>query len=62
MNPADLIVIAVIAAILGGAAWYIYKSKKNGVHCIGCPDAKTCPSKGCSGKCSGCSGNCGRQN
>ena len=56
MNPADLIVIAVIAAILGGAAWYIYKSKKNGVRCIGCPDAKTC-----GGNCSGCSCDCGQK-
>ena len=51
MNPADLVIIVVIAVILGGAAWYIYRSKKKGVQCIGCPDAKTC-----SGKCSGCSG------
>ena len=53
MGITDVIVIAVIAAILGGAAWYIYKSKKSGKKCIGCPDS------GCSCDCSkGCSGCC----
>lgn len=48
----DLLVIAVIAAILGGAGWYIYKSKKAGKKCIGCPDGGSC-SGACSGGC-GC--------
>ena len=54
MGPVDYVIIAVILAILGGAAWYIYKAKKSGKKCIGCPD-----SAACSGKCSGCAGNCG---
>ena len=54
MNPVDLIVIAVIAGVIGFAVWYIRRSKKKGVQCVGCPDAKTCASKGCSGNCSGC--------
>lgn len=54
MGPVDYIIIAVIALIIGGAAFYIYKAKKSGKKCIGCPDSGTC-----SGKCSGCSGNCG---
>ena len=49
----DFLIIAIILAILGGAAFYIYKAKKSGAKCIGCPDAKTC-----SGNCAGCSGNC----
>ncbi len=49
----NLIVLAVIALILGMAGGYIRKAKKQGVKCIGCPDAKTC-----SGNCSGCS--CGK--
>lgn len=49
-----LIVAVVLVLILGGAALYVYKAKKRGVKCIGCPDGTTC-----SGKCSGCSGNCG---
>ena len=51
----NLILIVVIAAILVGAAWYIYKAKKSGQHCIGCPDSGTCGS--CSG---GCSCGCGK--
>ena len=47
----DILIIAVLAAILGGAGWYVYRAKKQGVKCIGCPDAKTC-----AGNCSGCSG------
>lgn len=56
MNPADLIVIAVVAAILGLAVWFIVRSRKKGIQCVGCPDAKTCASRGCSGKCGGCGG------
>ena len=54
MGPVDYVIIAVIALIIGGAALYIYKAKKSGKKCIGCPDGTTC-----TGKCSGCSGNCG---
>ena len=58
MNPADLIVIAAVAAILGLAVWFIVRSRKKGIQCVGCPDAKTCASRGCSGKCGG-GGGCG---
>ena len=50
----DLILIFVIAAILGSVIGFIWKSKKAGHKCIGCPDSKTC-----SGHCSGCGGSCG---
>ena len=53
----DLIIILVLAAILGGAAWYVYKAKKSGKKCIGCPDADTCGGS-CNGNCGSCSGNC----
>ena len=43
----DLIVILIIAAIVGGAAFYIYRSKKNGKKCIGCPYAGGCPKSSC---------------
>ena len=56
MNPIDYIIIAIVAAIVGGAAFYIYKAKKSGKKCIGCPDSATC-----SGNCGSCSG-CGKQN
>lgn len=52
--PVDLIVIGVVMLLVGASAWYVIRQKKNGAKCIGCPDSKTC-----SGKCSGCSGNCG---
>lgn len=55
MNGIDFVVIGVIVAILGGVIFYIHRAKKQGVKCIGCPDAKTC-SGSCGGNCSGCSG------
>ena len=48
MNPADIIVIAVIALIIGGAIAYIVRAKKNGQKCIGCPYAKSCAKESCS--------------
>lgn len=53
----DIIIIAVLAAILGFSAWYVYKSKKSGKKCIGCPDGCSCSTQG---GCSGCGGNCQR--
>ena len=50
----DFIVIAVIVAILGFAAWYVYKAKKSGKKCIGCPDGCNCSAKQCSGSCGSC--------
>jgi len=49
----DLIIILVLLAILSGAGYYVYRAKKSGQKCIGCPAAKTC-----SGKCSSCSCGC----
>lgn len=51
--------LAVIIAIIGGAALYIYKAKKKGIKCIGCPEGANCGGN-CSGGCAGCSGNCGK--
>ena len=51
----NIIVLLVVGLVVGGAAGYIYKEKKKGVKCIGCPD-----SGNCSGACSGCCG-CGGQ-
>ena len=42
----DVIVILILALILGGAIFYIYKAKKRGDKCIGCPYAKECAEKG----------------
>ena len=53
----DLIIIAVILVIVALAGLYVYRAKKRGVKCIGCPAADRC-SEGCSGNCQGCSGGC----
>ena len=50
MELADIIVIAVIALIIGGAVAYIIKEKKSGKGCIGCPNSSTCHSGKCSCK------------
>ena len=39
-----IIVSVLIIAILVLAIGYVVKSKKSGRKCIGCPDAKSCPS------------------
>ena len=49
----DLIVIGVIAAIVGCAIFYIYRQRKKGVHCIGCPDVSSCK-----GNCCNCGNSC----
>ena len=63
MKPVDILVIAVIAVIVGLVMWYIHRSKKKGIKCIGCPDGAKC-SGNCdrrSGNCGGCSGNESKQ-
>lgn len=42
----DLIIVAIMVVLCGAAAGYIYKAKKSGAKCVGCP------SGGCSGGCS----------
>ena len=38
----DLIVTIIILLIIGASSFYIYKAKKRGEKCIGCPYAKEC--------------------
>ena len=52
MNPIDWIVIGTVLVITAAAIYAIYRSKKKGRKCIGCPD---------SGSCSGCCANCKRK-
>ncbi len=47
----DIIAIGVIVIVVGLAVFYIIKSKKKGVKCIGCPVAGKC-GKQCDGQCS----------
>ena len=42
----NLIIILILAVIVGGILVYLYKAKKRGEGCIGCPYAKQCASKG----------------
>ena len=50
----NIIILAVIGLVVGLAAGYIWKEKKRGRKCIGCPDNAVC-----GGKCAGCTG-CGK--
>ena len=43
----NVIIIAVLLLVLGGAVAYIVRAKKHGVKCIGCPAGGNC-----TGKCS----------
>lgn len=49
MNFVDIVILLLLAAILGGAVWYVIRTKKKGRNCIGCPDSKSC-----SANCPGC--------
>jgi len=53
MNIANLIVIAVVLLIVGLSGRYVWKARKKGIKCIGCPEGSKSPDR-----CSGCSGNC----
>lgn len=46
----DIILGVVIAAILFCAGLYIFKAKKNGQKCIGCPYSKECGKDCCKTK------------
>ena len=52
MKPVDLILIFVIALVIGGASYYVYRAKKSGKKCIGCPYASSCGNSGKSCTCS----------
>ena len=52
MTFTDVVIIAVIVTVVGLASFYIYRAKKKGQKCIGCP---------CSGNCSGNCGCCTKQ-
>ncbi|MBE6946792.1 MAG: FeoB-associated Cys-rich membrane protein [Ruminococcaceae bacterium] len=58
-----MLIIAVIAAIIGSALLYVYRSKKKGIKCIGCPNGAKCSGNcsECNGKCGGCSGSENKQ-
>ncbi len=41
----DYIIIAVVVCIVAAIALYLYRSKKRGETCVGCPYAKQCAKK-----------------
>lgn len=41
----NIIIAIILIIIIGLAALYIYKAKKSGKKCIGCPDGCSCSSK-----------------
>ncbi len=51
----NLIVVAVLAVILGAVIRYLYKEKKRGNVCVGCPYGRSCCGHS-QGGCSGCGG------
>ncbi|MBQ2996436.1 MAG: FeoB-associated Cys-rich membrane protein [Oscillibacter sp.] len=51
----DIVIVLVVLVIVGAASWYVYKEKKNGAKCIGCPSGGKCSSSG------GCSCGCGEK-
>ena len=46
----NVILAAVLVAVVAAAVRYLYKAKKRGVSCIGCPYAKDCGKHGCCAK------------
>ncbi len=55
MKLEDILIIAILVVVIGLAAFYVYKAKKSGKKCIGCPDGGSCD-----GSCHGCCG-CGTE-
>ena len=43
----NVILVIIILALVGFAAGYMYRAKKQGQACIGCPYSKTCKSHNC---------------
>ncbi len=39
----NLIVIGILLVIVGAASIYLWRKKKKGTNCIGCPPAGCCP-------------------
>ena len=46
----NYIIIAILAVIAAGILWYLWRAKRRGVKCVGCPYAKQCGGK-CGGGC-----------
>ena len=47
----NILLIVVLILAVGGAVRYIYKAKKGGQKCIGCPYSEECSAKHCATMC-----------
>lgn len=47
----NLIVVGVLLVLVGVAVLYMWKERKKGTRCIGCPSAGHCSAKGCGQEC-----------
>ena len=56
---ADYVIGIIVGFAIFIAARYIYKAKKSGVKCIGCPEGVHCGKAGCA-DCGGCAVGSGR--
>ncbi|MDE5764345.1 MAG: FeoB-associated Cys-rich membrane protein [Ruminococcus sp.] len=41
----NIIIIAIVLAVVISVSIYLYRAKKSGQHCIGCPNSKNCCGK-----------------
>ena len=41
----NIIIIAIVLLIIFAASYYIFRAKKSGKKCIGCPNADSCSKK-----------------
>ncbi len=46
----NIIIVVLLLVIVGVIVWYLYKAKKRGETCIGCPYANMCKGN-CNGSC-----------
>lgn len=51
----DYIVLAILVILIAAAGYYVYRAKKSGKKCIGCPDGCSCCAKKRNTPC-GCGG------
>ena len=42
----DVIIVAILVCIIGGILFYLYRAKKRGEVCIGCPYGRQCTGHG----------------
>ena len=43
----NAILVLIILAVVGGAIVYLYRAKKSGRTCVGCPNSKQCGKATC---------------